>query len=723
LPNRCSLEQQTIERIKEKFPKKDHPENNVIRICPNSTVLEEQWDCFIQKAQDEKNKKTFFLVIHDECHHAAGAKIPNPAKHEKKSRGTFEFLKFDQGDYHYQEKILLPNLFTLMVSATPYNFFPHLQSEDILYWNEHLKETGLLNTYQGLTDFRKGTENCKMLSTTSEMSSWWEKHQASFSPMIQNGFTKEFILVLLDYCTAISDCSNPDQPRKPAFNFPLTPDVRNCVDQCIQQNSQVIVRLESAFDGIRQTEVAKTVLQKCIDVFKQEIEVLVLTSTQEKQHMEAEILDNTSKIIFIIEQFRMGDTFPKTCICFDLRARYLFPVKDFTSIIQDVGRAFGYGPRPLLLLSQQANDFLTDIWDAKTGYISWERLKTKLTSTHLGKNLIKKSQATTVPTANPTSISLPQEDEEEQEQPTIGVDPVYTVIHQFQELYVHNKNEPVFLFRLKLTGDCSAFKHRTFLKADPQNGKTGAFLHLAFLLNEYLSQDPSFLHSFTTASYTEKSLDDIKQYFRKPEGKIEHKKYLLFLGRARKNPKTKGILEPAKWASLCLIKNLLKNCQQNPAEIQIADFGCGDMQFANCLFEELKTKPELAATKICIHAYDISPNDIPISDELKSSEQIRIVLQPGVSCGDSREFQAKSFDYIVSTLALFGNGDSWKKTIQTAFLALRTKGTFIVAERDKYLPSKTAQKLLPAGIICENFAPGILKLWFNIKHNKISIMY
>ncbi len=102
---------------------------------------------------------------------------------------------------------------------------------------------------------------------------------------------------------------------------------------------------------------------------------MVLTSTQGKQHMKDEILDNTSKIIFIIDQFRMGDTFPKTCICFDLRARYLFPVTDFTSIIQDVGRAFGYAKRPRLLLSEQANDFLTEIWDAKTGYISWESLK------------------------------------------------------------------------------------------------------------------------------------------------------------------------------------------------------------------------------------------------------------------------------------------------------------------------------------------------------------
>jgi hypothetical protein len=82
---------------------------------------------------------------------------------------------------------------------------------------------------------------------------------------------------------------------------------------------------------------------------------------------------------------------------------------------------------------------------------------------------------------------------------------------------------------------------------------------------------------------------------------------------------------------------------------------------------------------------------------------------PGISCGSSREFQAESFDYIVSTLALFGNEDSWKETIQTAFFALRTNGTFILAEWDKYMPRNFAQKLSTAGIDCVHFSPGINK--------------
>ncbi len=46
-----------------------------------------------------------------------------------------------------------------------------------------------------------------------------------------------------------------------------------------------------------------------------------------------------------------------------------------------------------------------------------------------------------------------------------------------------------------------------------------------------------------------------------------------------------------------------------------------------------------------------------------------------------------SFDYVISTLALFGNGDSWKKTIKTAFHALKPNGALILAEWKKYLPA------------------------------------
>jgi SAM-dependent methyltransferase len=160
----------------------------------------------------------------------------------------------------------------------------------------------------------------------------------------------------------------------------------------------------------------------------------------------------------------------------------------------------------------------------------------------------------------------------------------------------------------------------------------------------------------------------------------------------------------------------LKNCRPNQDEIQIADFGCGDMQFANFFFEEIEKKPELAETKICIHAFDISTNEIPISEQLKNSEQIRIVPHPGVSCGNSLGFQTESFDFIVSTLALFGNEDSWKKSIQTAFFALKTNGLFVLVEWRKYLSSRSAQNMSTAGIDCTHFVPGIFFYWCELIH-------
>jgi SAM-dependent methyltransferase len=258
-----------------------------------------------------------------------------------------------------------------------------------------------------------------------------------------------------------------------------------------------------------------------------------------------------------------------------------------------------------------------------------------------------------------------------------------------------------------LTGDCKAFKHRIFLKAEPQNGKTGAFLHLAYLLEQKLGKDAYFLRKFTRTSYARKSLDELEQKLKTEEGKEEHKEYLRVLGTARENRKQNGIVEPSRWAALCLIQNLLENCLQNKGQIQIADFGCGDMELAKHFCKEIKKEPKLSPTKVCIHAYDIATNEIPVSEELKNAEQIRIVPHTGVSCGNSLEFKAESFDYIVSTLALFGNEDSWKRTIQTAFFALKTNGIFILAEWDKYLPSKIAQKLSTAGIECSHFVSGI----------------
>jgi len=64
--------------------------------------------------------------------------------------------------------------------------------------------------------------------------------------------------------------------------------------------------------------------------------------------------------------------------------------------------------------------------------------------------------------------------------------------------------------------------------------------------------------------------------------------------------------------------------------VKIADFGCGDMQFANNLLHEIRKREDLVNVMFKIHAFDIAANVIPISDDLKDFQQIEIVVHPGV---------------------------------------------------------------------------------------------
>ena len=79
----------------------------------------------------------------------------------------------------------------------------------------------------------------------------------------------------------------------------------------------------------------------------------------------------------------------------------------------------------------------------------------------------------------------------------------------------------------------------------------------------------------------------------------------------------------------CLLDDIIKTGKNN-AEVKIADFGCGDMQFANYLLQELRNREELADARFKIHAFDIAANEISISDDFKDFQQIEIVVHPGV---------------------------------------------------------------------------------------------
>ena len=268
-----------------------------------------------------------------------------------------------------------------------------------------------------------------------------------------------------------------------------------------------------------------------------------------------------------------------------------------------MGRAFGYGRRPALILSEEANKFLTDIWDTETDGLSMENLK-KQTKVLLGKHMkrINKTEG--------EKVEGEVEDEDFSEEDCSDLQLVH-------KIFESDEKNPMFLYDLVP----AAFEHRLLLKAEPQNGKTGAFLYLVKLMcesfrvhREYSQLSKNALKEYTKKFYFDNSNDQIEEFFKTEDGKNTHKKYLELLKYARKKRERKNVVEPAKWAVLAMQGHL--NSNYNKSSILIADFGCGDLQFAKFLIQEIeKNKEFFKNMTVKVVCYDYSTNPI---EELKN---------------------------------------------------------------------------------------------------------
>ena len=206
LPDRTSLEYQTkscLVEVQKRFSNcwiDDEDLKRVIRISRNRE-FQKEWDDFITEAK--RNTKKLYLVIHDECHWASG-----------KTQSAFKFMGFSDGDYHFTgvNKEILPNLFTLMVSATPYNIYTLIKDKTkVLNWKDIIKKerkqlalNGEESTYYGLSELRKQK---KIISDNSINSGKNDEYDI----LTMNGIRLEFIHVLRDYLDALNTFNKESQ--------------------------------------------------------------------------------------------------------------------------------------------------------------------------------------------------------------------------------------------------------------------------------------------------------------------------------------------------------------------------------------------------------------------------------------------------------------------------------------------------------------------------------
>ena len=132
-------------------------------------------------------------------------------------------------------------------------------------------------------------------------------------------------------------------------------------------------------------------------------------------------------------------------------------------------------------------------------------------------------------------------------------------------------------------------------------------------------------------------------------------------------------------------------------DILIADFGCADMKFASHLLQEVNQSDQLKGLTFKIFGFDLTSDDIMVPEDLKAAFHIKTFNGTDVADESSFEEMKNSFDFVISTCALWGSSDSWKSTIKNAFQILKQNGHFLLAEKRKRLPNQF-DKIENAGV-------------------------
>ena len=375
-------------------------------------------------------------------------------------------------------------------------------------------------------------------------------------------------------------------------------------------------------------------------------------------------------LLIVIEKARMGDTLPDNFKYFDLRCRYTRENGSqtiYASLLQDVGRAFGYGERPTVFLTE----------------FIYEKLDSK-------KFLLKPHQ--TLVKAKNTG------------QTTDCDDPL--------GLWKMAGNHQ--LFGLKLD---DVLSRRFLLSAHPQNGKTGAFLTTVELfINHYRNNDaPSEASSHIKSSTpTHVSLNpypneirmkslrnslksikasELNSHLKKSTSQVRRDwdEFHSLLSDYKKQLETKGY-ELNHKKCIDLIESICKKTKESC--IRVLDMGCGSAQIAQHFYNRSEEK--------FVYKNEIDGQIKTIELEIISVDFIRNQFVPDcikiIEC-DMCEISTRlnvPFDVIVFCCSMWGSIQDIQNYIEQArnLLKIRRGKLIILDSKHKTVQTDNGEKSL-----------------------------
>ncbi len=457
--------------------------------------------------------------------------------------------------------------------------------------------------------------------------------------------SKPEISIVIEYLVTLRFLLEPTQ--KSSLSDYITPETEQILNELISvdKGSLVLLRMNNSVVAGRFVEWMKSILE-CFDndnLFdvvldsdgesdlwdslsahskKKYCDFRMQDSLQRPESMTYKDLVHLPILLVVIEKCRMGDTLPENFKYFDLRCRYTEENGKqtiYSSLLQDIGRAFGYGQRPTV--------FITKF------------IKEKLESNQFE----LRPHQTLELEKNEDDLNNPEAADEED-----GGDPL--------KPWKMGKNHPLYNRDINV-GDIS---RRFLLSAHPQNGKTGAFLSAIKIFirkysNDTETHDPpmdlqdnyiSGQNSFKTMLYKLKSIKSSKLHSSlsnlDSQERKDWDKFHLDLFKKKKTLEASG---KALHTKICikkikeLCRELLRKSNQNC--IKVVDMGCGTAEIAQhfhdigYIYESKKKQVKLEIVSVDHAKIPLVPDYIHITE----SDMGHVV--------EKIKQQENSFDFVV----------------------------------------------------------------------------
>ncbi|CAM4846689.1 unnamed protein product [Rotaria magnacalcarata] len=688
LPSRKSLKTQSLTRMKTvlgevdiKYLCADFNDMSSVTYLINPANRDRFKRDVIDQAINPENKRTMYLVVQDECHW--GMKLDS------------------QADQHFiNQKDLLneslsDNVYTLQVSATAYNIeaIKDFRRDNIIRWDEVVQDMKPTN-YQGRLELiEKQKIQTQSDRSRNSMRSFEEKF-SSLAYLLANridvyvslpelSIVCEYI-VTLHYILA----SKKNEEIGSLFSEEMKKFVSKETQEILEglcnvgENGKgylVVLRLNT----VATAQHLRRWLTQLLKIYDEPdiFDIVVdadddddclydhlskasrnkykiwwnksnALTKEEKANFGYDNLRHLPLLLIVIEKGRMGDTFPSESFrYFDLRARYQGDILRSTyycSLLQDVGRAFGYSnsnnERPTVFMGKEIFDFLNE-----------NKLQPHET---LKKNVEDNVDAVTSTTSyvNITSNSN-----------SMYVD--------FDRYWMPNEAHPFGSQAEQVKQDAhkKVASRRFLLSAHPQIGKTASFLWAVHLFVEhfnklnYVTRSRNQKEYFTTL-YSFRNCDSGELHNKLMESEEQQNEWNAFhdsaasiydVWRAEKDE-----IVPIE-ECIKIIEKHIPNIRNEPAsqDIVIIDMGCGLAKLA----QHFKEVNSVKVVSIDHRRHPLVPSDINV----REIDMKNVTLET---------IENKLAHFIIFALSLWGNAENIKDYINVAITLLEPKGCIILID-------------------------------------------